>query len=338
VSIQGFGVYVPRVNVLVLNFNYGRFLEEALNSVAKQTFADYEVIIADDGSTDETETVVGRFSWLISEFVTGQHVGLPLNLARGLERCNGEFVAFLSADDRWLPEHVRLGVGALDSAPQAALSYSQLHPISEIGDSIPPVPSLKKPYSPSGRVDPRELLTGNFIHTQACVIRRKVLDEVGLDTTLDFVENDLFIRVAARYPIISTGQTTVEYRVHDSSMSRNLDYMLACRFALYDKYLGHRPTKEKRRLMAASLMRAAHQEMGPQATSESLGSARRHILSALRHSPAVAWNRWNLALLLAAAGGRVFLALNGRYRQRFAGSRLKFHLHRVLGVGPRSAS
>ena len=65
-----------RVSVLIVNYNYGRFLTEALESVRAQTFTDYEVVVADDGSTDNSRLVCEEFADLAVRFVTGEHVGL----------------------------------------------------------------------------------------------------------------------------------------------------------------------------------------------------------------------------------------------------------------------
>lgn len=128
---------MPRVSVLVPNYNYGLFLGECLQSIKEQTFTDYEVIVADDGSTDNSADVIAAYRAFITRVVTGPNVGLAKNLARGLEQCRGEMIAFTSADDRWLPNHLAVGVAALDAHPEAALSYSFWQQIDVHSNPLP---------------------------------------------------------------------------------------------------------------------------------------------------------------------------------------------------------
>lgn len=118
----------PRVSVLIPAYNYGRFLPAALESVFAQTYSDYEVIVLDDGSTDDTAQIVAadpRVRYLYQE-----HAGISAARNRLLAEAQGEFAAFLDADDLWLPEKLALQVAQLDADPDCSVVFTAVENFS----------------------------------------------------------------------------------------------------------------------------------------------------------------------------------------------------------------
>ncbi|HEX6188768.1 MAG TPA: glycosyltransferase family A protein [Pyrinomonadaceae bacterium] len=109
-----------RVSVIIPLFNKAPYIERALRSVAAQTFADFEIIVVDDGSTDGGLTIVEKFTDARLHIVRQQNAGPGAARNRGLREACGEFVAFLDADDEWLPEYLGESVRLLDEYPEAA--------------------------------------------------------------------------------------------------------------------------------------------------------------------------------------------------------------------------
>ena len=107
---------MPRVSVIVTTYNSGRYVGETLASVAAQTFRDFEVVVADDGSSDDTREIA-RASGVVSDIVTGPNLGIGGNWARAFSHSSGELVAFIAGDDRWLPEHLETTVAAFERDP-----------------------------------------------------------------------------------------------------------------------------------------------------------------------------------------------------------------------------
>jgi glycosyltransferase involved in cell wall biosynthesis len=322
----------PLVSVLVINYNYGRFLSDALASVRLQTFSDYEVLVADDGSTDNSADICDDFVGLDVRFITGPHVGLAFNLQRGLNQCDGELVAFLSADDVWLPDHLAACISALDRLEFAAVAYSSCQPIDETGRVIVPPPTARRPRSlPSGWIDARTLLPGQFIPTQAAVVTREALTAIGgFDTSLHYAELDLFVRLAARYQVVYTGRATAQYRIHALGMSRDHQRALEARLALYDKHLPG-GSEEKRRLVARAHAKTAYRQVRQAESVAALRAARANIATALRISPRSALRPLNAAVLAATCMGRGFLYI-GRFYERHLRERrrIKLALQRLL--------
>ena len=104
---------MPRVTVLITTFNHEPFVAESLESVLGQTFRDFEIVIADDGSRDGTVATARRSGGGGARFTDQVHLGYSGNLARGLSACSGDLVAFLSGDDTWLEGHLECAVAAL---------------------------------------------------------------------------------------------------------------------------------------------------------------------------------------------------------------------------------
>jgi glycosyltransferase involved in cell wall biosynthesis len=317
------------ISALIINYNYARFLAEAVDSVFGQTVTDYEVVVADDGSTDDSKEIVTEYGARV-RFVGGAHVGLPENLARGVNACRGERIAFLSADDRWLPYHLETSLAALRAHPEAALAYSYMAPIDVAGNRFSVPRTLKRAVARSGWVDPLDVLPHNFVYTQTVLLRRDALDAIGgIDPTLGFTEVDLFARLVARYPIVHTGRTTVEYRVHPTSLNHNYEFTLQSRLALYEKHLGSQRTRTKQRLVARAYLKTAYRELADEPSAATARAARRHLWKGLATYPAAA-RPLELLLVPALLSTRLFVLVNRRFRTRLRRSRAKLLLQRLL--------
>jgi glycosyltransferase involved in cell wall biosynthesis len=320
------------ISILLLNYNYGAFLPEALESIRAQTFQDYELIVGDDGSTDESLRILERYPDLVDHVVTGGNVGLGRNIVRSLRMCTREFLAITSADDRWLPNHLEVGIRALREHPEAALSYSALRSIDSDGAVVPVTPTRRAAEYPSGKIEPELLLPGQFIPTQATLFRRRVVEELGgFDPELMLLELDLILRIVAQHPVVFTGETTAEYRVHPESMSRVPRRMLAARLALYEKYFGPHDTPHKRRFVAAAFLKTAYRELVENPSRESVRSARRHIIKASRLDVRTVARPVHLAMFLASMFDAIYVFMYPRLRRWLDRSPLKIYLQWILG-------
>ena len=112
----------PLVSIIVLNHNYGRFLPEAIESALGQTYADREVIVIDDGSTDDSVEVAARYGDAV-RLITQPNQGLERTCNRAVREANGDYFAFLSADDVFEPTYVEVLLDALRRVPEASFAY-----------------------------------------------------------------------------------------------------------------------------------------------------------------------------------------------------------------------
>lgn len=130
---------IPRVSVVIPNYNYARYLEERFRSILDQTYRDYEIIFLDDASRDDSVALVrGRFGAHIHRVeVNAANSGNPfVQWNRGASLCRGEFVWIAEADDTCTPDFLGRMVGALDQSPRIGLAYCHTTPIDDAGRVI----------------------------------------------------------------------------------------------------------------------------------------------------------------------------------------------------------
>lgn len=212
------------ISVVIPTYNRGAYLGDAVRSVLEQSYPKVEIIVADDGSTDNTAEVLDQFGGSV-HYVLLPHQGQPAATRNaGLREAHGEFVAFLDSDDLFMPEKFRLQLAAFEAHPEAGLIYSNGHffrdantqPTGYLLDGLP---------TPSGNVF-AELLRGNFLSTPTVLIRRACLERVGFyDERPDFfaVEDyDLWLRIAAEFSIIYVPGDVAAVRRHGKSISHDI--------------------------------------------------------------------------------------------------------------------
>ena len=181
-----------RVSVIIPCYNYGRFLPEAVASVQAQTMADLEVIVVDDGSTDETPTVLAGIHDSRVRTIRIANSGISGARNAGLDLATGEFIAFLDADDRWVPEKLERQVRLLDQEPSVGMVFSNFSRFDESGtfpktqfDFIPELANIPTRPAPDGgrviRDDPfaRLIGLGQFATwLQTVIIRRSLVADL----------------------------------------------------------------------------------------------------------------------------------------------------------------
>ena len=209
---------MPSVSVVVATFDQARWLEETIESVRAQTYADWELIVADDGSTDGTADVVARFRGDARvRYLPGAHAERAAARNRGIAAATGELVAFLDADDTWRSDKLARQVAALAAAPEAGACYAVARFVDAGGG---PLPVRKPPRALAGTIFPR-LVRGNFVILASMVVRRRCHDAVGgFDATRPVFgceDWDLWLRVARRWAVVGVDEELVRYRVHDAN-------------------------------------------------------------------------------------------------------------------------
>jgi glycosyltransferase involved in cell wall biosynthesis len=238
--------------------NQARFLGESIASALGQSHREIEIIVVDDGSTDETVETARSFSDVRCLSLLGD--GLASARNAGLNECNGYYILFLDADDRLLPHAIEEGIRCLGEHPECAFAYGHVKLIAIDGS---PLPTPRQLAVASNHYV--ELLRRNFIWTTGAVLyRREALDLVGgfnpaVAASADF---DLNARMARRFPVCCTDTTTLEYRRHPNSMSH--DYSVMLRSAVTARRLQWKAVKGNR-IQESALragIRAVQQDYG----------------------------------------------------------------------------
>jgi glycosyltransferase involved in cell wall biosynthesis len=210
----------PTVSVIIPTFNCGRFIEEALASVFAQTYHHVEVIVVDDGSTDDTCQRVESFASRIT-YIYQPNEGSALARNAGIKHSRGEYLAFLDADDVWLPRKLERQVEVLTAKAGVGAVYNWWALIDESGS---PLPQTHKPTHQGHVLD--ELLLGCFVVPSVVMMARTCLDKVGLfDPTLRYGDDwDFLIRTAgAGYPFECIPEILSQNRVRSSSVTQQYD-------------------------------------------------------------------------------------------------------------------
>jgi glycosyltransferase involved in cell wall biosynthesis len=232
-----------KISVVIACFNYGRYLKACLDSVLAQTHHDLEVIVVDDGSTDESAS-------LMKSFADGRRVryhyqsnqGQAVAKNTGLRLTTGELVAFLDADDLWLPDKLAMQV-RLFSRPSIGVVYSGY---ATIDDQQRPLPSCAR----RGYMTPRRgrvtkwLAFDNFVPYSASVVRAELLRTFGaFDETLGMgIDWDLWLRLSCHTEFDFVPDPLLLYRVgHSDQMSKNWRGRLAASDQIFQRFLDEHP-------------------------------------------------------------------------------------------------
>jgi glycosyltransferase involved in cell wall biosynthesis len=215
-------VECPLATVVIVCFNQARYLSEAIESALKQTYPSLEILVVDDGSTDDTATVAQAYPSI--RYVRQSNRGLSAARNTGLRCSRGEYVAFLDADDKLLPNAIQAGSDCFRESPGAAFVYGAFRNVlsdGSLGPSSDSRPVEKDHY--------RHLLEGNFIGMHGTVLyqRSALLASGGFDESLQACEDyDLYLRIARDTPVRGHSGLVAEYRQHDANMSRDHAFML----------------------------------------------------------------------------------------------------------------
>ena len=210
-----------RVSVVIPCFNQGQYLADAIESALAQTRRVDEIIVVDDGSTDNTAEVAGRFGPV--HYLYQKNGGLSAARNAGLRYTTANYILFLDSDDILLSTAIEHCLEAFSEHPNAAFVYGGFRYVDSgrqiISDVLPQ--SHKDHFA--------ALLRGNHITMHGTVMYHANLlrSAGGFDETLCACEDyDVYLRLAANYPIVMYPHISAEYRKHGANMSRNAPMML----------------------------------------------------------------------------------------------------------------
>jgi glycosyltransferase involved in cell wall biosynthesis len=214
----------PRVSVIIPTYNGDRYLVETIQSIIHQTYSNYEIIVVDDGSQDNTQRCVQQFGDRVHyEYQTNQGVAAARN--RGYQLAQGELIAFLDQDDVFLPDKLALQVAAFDTPlAQSNTLPGIVHSGWRLVDAEGNPWSDIQPWHEAPQLDRQSWLVRMPVLLSAMIFRRSWLERVGaFDPTYRQASDvDLLQRLALiNCPTVWVRQVTVLYRQHDRNDSLN---------------------------------------------------------------------------------------------------------------------
>jgi len=212
------GATPGRVSIIIPVYQGDRFILGAVRSALKQTYSDFEVLVVDDGSTDNT---AARLAEIVDPRVTvlrqtNQGLSAARNLA--LACVTGEYIAFLDVDDRWFPDKLEVDIRTLKaSADPVGVAYGWYYAVDDTGKLL----HRSRRYAFSGSVFDIMLGTDDFILPSASLFHRSVFEEIGgFDIGSHHEDRVFFLRAAKKYPIWPTQRYSVIYRQSMEGLGR----------------------------------------------------------------------------------------------------------------------
>ncbi len=191
------GLKKTRVSVVIPTFNRGWALGRAIDSVLAQTCHDFELIVVDDGSIDESQELLHSYGSAIKVIRQG-NAGVSSARNRGVRSARGELIAFLDSDDYWLPGKLKTQIDFFDSNPETVICQTEEIWIRN-GKRVNP---KKVHQKPSGRIFKASLALC-LVSPSAVMLRKSLFNTIGgFDETLPACEDyDLWLRISSRYPV-----------------------------------------------------------------------------------------------------------------------------------------
>ena len=209
-------------SVIISCFNQAHFLSQAIESSLAQSHPADEIVVVDDGSTDDTARIAARYEDVL--LVSQRNRGIAAARNAGFQASTGSYLVFLDSDDRLLPNALEDCSDSLSTNPECAFVYGHVKLISYDGS-----PAVTPEQSSVEADHYLELLRRNYIWTSGAVMyRRSVLESIGgfNSSVGGSADYELNIRIARFFAVSCTGTAILEYRRHPQSMSRDYALML----------------------------------------------------------------------------------------------------------------
>ncbi|MDQ3395672.1 MAG: bifunctional glycosyltransferase/class I SAM-dependent methyltransferase [Bacteroidota bacterium] len=211
------------VSVVITCYNHAKYLPEAIESVLAQSYKNHEIVVIDDGSTDDTAIVSKKYD---VNYVFQKNQGLSAARNTGIKHSKGAFLIFLDADDRLLMDAIQVGVNCFQEHPEVEMVFGKYHYINVDGSFMKEQPPFELPKKDDHYFN---LLHKNFISMHAAVMYKSNNEELkkGYNISLRACEDyDLYLRIAQKGKIAMHPNKVAEYRKHNSNMSGNPELML----------------------------------------------------------------------------------------------------------------
>ena len=207
---------MPKVSVLMPVYNAEKYLHAAIDSILSQTFADWELIIINDGSTDKSEAIITGYSDDRINYVRNEtNLGLIRTLNKGITLCKGKYIARMDADDISLPERLRKQVNFLDNNPEYLMCGTNAAVIDNQNNKIGKIHN----FTDNNFLKIHLLFSVPFVHPST-MIPREILEANPYNEMYKHVEDyELWCRISDQGKIANLKNDLFEYRWHDTNVS-----------------------------------------------------------------------------------------------------------------------
>jgi glycosyltransferase involved in cell wall biosynthesis len=264
-----------QISVIVPAHNAEKYLSETIDSVLAQTFFEWELIVVNDGSSDGTGEIADRYARADARIravhQTNQKVAATRNNGFALCSPGTKYVIFLDADDTWEPDTLATLSAALDRSPDAVAAHGLARYIDRDSRLLWPglcegrcriratlVGNRVVSLPPSEPTTFATLIVGGCMTTGSTLIRRSTLETVGgFDTSLKQCEDwDIYIRLSRRGPLAFVDQVFLNYRMHDTNVTKNRSQEREMERHVLRKAFASEENSEEQRRMVRKCFRA----------------------------------------------------------------------------------
>jgi glycosyltransferase involved in cell wall biosynthesis len=260
----------PRFTVVMPAHNTAAIVGAAIRSVLQQTCPDFELIVVDDGSTDETaDAVTAMCSDSRIVLVRQANSGAASARNNAMGRARGEYISFIDSDDLWMPTYLEAMQSALDQTPDAGFAYTDAWTLDPAARRIGKTTAMEWQRPPAVPPPTAELLLlalldRNFVYT-AVSVRRSVIEDVGpFDESLrGAIDYEMWLRIAARgyRAVRPPGLLAVYRRGRPGSISANRAGIYANLIRVYERVADEWPVSDRARETARKQLKAARSEL-----------------------------------------------------------------------------
>ena len=211
-------MHSPKVSIVIPTYNRARFLPLAIRSVLDQLYSDFELLVIDDGSSDDTKDVVKRLPDSRIRYIQKEHRGISHSMNTGIRVSKGQLIARLDSDDIWLPHMLSCLIKVMDDYPKIGLVYARAQGMDISGNLLPDTRGQPLIYPDSSF---RSIIHSDHTCNIAMVVRRECFEKCGMFDEVFRVNEDwdMYLRIAEHFDFKFHDQIVARYRYHDSNIS-----------------------------------------------------------------------------------------------------------------------
>jgi glycosyltransferase involved in cell wall biosynthesis len=292
----------PLISVIIPSYNSASWVVQSIESALSQTYSNIEVIVVDDGSTDDTRERLAPLDGRIRYFYQANG-GVSRARNRGIKEARGDLIAFLDADDLWLPEKLAKQWECLRANPEAAVVHTDTYQMHEPGGTRAYLYVNRERFTGPCSI---EFFWGNRVHTSTVLVTRASLERIGqFDEEIRWPSTedlDLWLRIGQHYPFAFVNEPLVIYRHHATNGSLNLRVMMENEYYVLAKALKGNPVlgpDRNRERIQQRMFGLAFAAGYANAEVDNLRRARCYFRDAICYSPLSikAWTFWASTLL-----------------------------------------
>ena len=241
-SAESAATRVPTVSVVIATYNRADLLPETIESVLKQTFRDFELIVVDDGSTDDTEQVLKSYGDRL-RYLRQENRGPSAARNFGVSHARASWISIQDSDDICAPDHLETLYSFVEKSPDLGMVFANGAYIDDPGGKTI-IPQAKSKRLAENGVELRDLFSTSIVRLQAALLSKKALLAIGgLDENLRIaMDLDLAFRFFMRFPIAYIDKVIFFYRRHEGNIGRNQELRLLENLRVMEKLVQEFPS------------------------------------------------------------------------------------------------